>query len=295
MGAITHSIEVNAPLQAVYNQWTRFEEFPRFMEGLDQVRQDGPNRLFWKAKIGGKEKEWEAEITEQVPNTRIAWRSVEGASNRGTVTFEELDISQTRITLTMEYEPEGFFEQAGDALGIPLGQVAEDLNRFRAFMENGGSQTGAWSGQTDPSETPNSAEQAMKEGDAASVGESAEGKVLSQDRDIPPKAIVTKAIASGMGEIGSDRIGARGDEPRLSQGHGTVIADTLRPEAIEGSSVEDNLEIDPGSVNVLAPTHEQIARRAYELYLERGEKPGGACEDWLTAENELAKELRDTN
>src|ERR1700741_2270613 len=98
MGAITHSIEVNAQLQTVYNQWTRFEEFPRFIEGLDEVRQDGPNRLFWKAEIGGKEKEWEAEITEQVPNT-------EGASNRGTVTFEELDISQTRITLTMEYEP----------------------------------------------------------------------------------------------------------------------------------------------------------------------------------------------
>jgi hypothetical protein len=170
----------------------------------------------------------------------------------------------------MEYEPEGFFEQAGDALGIPLGQVAEDLNRFRACMENGGSQTGAWRGQTERSETPNSAEHAMKEGDAASVGESAEGKVLSQDRDIPPKAIVTKAIASGMGEIGSDRIGARGDEPRLTQEHGTVIADTPRPEAIEGSSVEDNLEIHPGSVNVLAPTHERIARRAYELYLERG-------------------------
>jgi uncharacterized protein YndB with AHSA1/START domain len=295
MAAISHSIEVNVPLQTVYNQWTRFEEFPRFMEGVKEVRRDGPNRLFWKAKIGGQEKEWEAEITEQVPNVRIVWRSVDGALNRGAVTFEALDVSQTRVTLRMDYEPEGFLEQAGDALGIPLGQVAEDLNRFRAFMENGGGQTGAWRGQTERSETRNSAEQAMKEGDATNVGESAEGKVLSQDRDIPPAAIITKAIASDMGEIGSDRIGARGDEPRLSQGHGTVIADTLRPEAIEGSSVEDNLEIDPGSVNVLAPTHEQIARRAYELYLERGEKPGGACEDWLTAENELAKELRDTN
>src|ERR1700740_1630970 len=164
MGAITLSMEVNAPLQTVYNQWTRFDEFPRFMDGVDEVRQDGPNRLFWKAKIGGKEKQWEAEITEQVPNTRIAWRSVDGASNRGAITFEELDVLQTRITLTMEYEPEGFIEQAGDALGIPLGQVAEDLNRFRAFMESGRRPL-VVVGQTDPLEIPLSTERAMKEGE----------------------------------------------------------------------------------------------------------------------------------
>src|SRR6201987_4009568 len=89
-----------------------------------------------------------------------------------------------------------------------------------------------------------------------------------------PAAILTEAIASGMGGTGGERIGARGDEPRLTQEHGTVIADTPRPEVIEGSSVEENVDIDPGSADVLAPTHEQIARRAYELYLERGEKAG---------------------
>jgi hypothetical protein len=288
MGAITHSIEVNAPLQTVYNQWTRFGEFPRFMEGVDEVRQDGPNRLFWKAKIGGKEKEWEAEITEQVPNTRIAWRSVEGASNLGAVTFEELDVSQTRITLTMEYEPEGFIEQAGDALGIPLGQVAEDLNRFREFIE---SQAGATIGQSEPVETRYSTEETVEEGDALSVGESNERKTPSKTREIAPTAILTEAIASGLGRIGGDRIGASGDEPRLTQRHGTVIADTPRPEAIEGSSVEENVDIEPASANVFAPTHEQIARRAYELYLERGEKAGDAREDWLTAENELSEKV----
>ena len=96
-----------------------------------------------------------------------------------------------------------------------------------------------------------------------------------------------------MGGISGERIGARGDEPRATQEHGTVIADTPRPEAIEGSSVEENVEIDPGSPNVLGPRHEEIARRAYELYLERGEQPGDAREDWLTAENELSAELRD--
>jgi uncharacterized protein YndB with AHSA1/START domain len=290
MGAITHSIEVNAPLQTVYNQWTRFEEFPRFMEGVDEVRQEGPNRLFWKAKIGGKEKEWEAEITEQVPNTRIAWRSVEGAPNVGAVTFEKLDVSQTRITLTMEYEPEGLIEQAGDALGIPLGQVAEDLNRFREFIE---SHADATIGQGEPVETRCSAEETAEDGDVFSVGESNERKTSSRTREMAPAAILTEAIASGMGEVGGERIGARGDEPRLTPEHGTVIADTPRPEAIEGSSIEENVEIDPGSANVPGPTHEQVARRAYEIYLERGEKAGDAREDWLTAENELSEGLRE--
>lgn len=254
MGVITHSVEINAPLQEVYHQWTRFEEFPRFMEGVDEVRQDGPNRLFWKAKIGGKEKHWEAEITEQVPNTSIGWRSVDGALNRGAVTFEQLNALQTRITLTMEYEPEGFIERAGDALGIPLGQVAEDLNRFREFMESG-------------------------------------RESLSRDREVPPAAIVTEAIASGMGRTGGGPMAGEADEPH--QKHGTVIADTPRPMAIEGSSIAENTETDRSHVRSLAPTHEQIARRAYELYLERGERPGDAREDWLTAESELFEKAYD--
>ena len=292
MGTITHSIEINAPLQAVYNQWTRFEEFPRFMGGIDEVRQDGPDKLFWRAKIGGKEKQWEAKITEQVSNERIAWQSVEGAPNRGAVTFEQVDGPLTRVTLKMDYDPEGLLEQAGDALGIPLGQVEEDLNRFRDLMENRESQTGVARAQTEPIETLSSTQQAGKKGNALSVGESTGRKAPSQNQEIAPTAILPEAIASGMGRIGGERIGARGDEARLTETHGTVIADTPRPDAIEGSSVEENVEINPGSANVLMPTHEQIARRAYELYLERGEKAGDAGEDWLTAENELSVELR---
>jgi hypothetical protein len=193
----------------------------------------------------------------------------------------------------MDYDPEGFLEQAGDALGIPLGQVEDDLYRFRDLMEDRESQTGVARAQTEPIETPYSTGQAVKEGDALSVGESTGRKARSQNQEIAPMAILTEAIASGMGGIGCERIGARGDEPRLTEGHGTVIADTPRPEAIEGSSVEENVEIDPGSANVLAPKHEQIARRAYEFYLERQGKPGDAGEDWLTAENELSAELRD--
>jgi uncharacterized protein YndB with AHSA1/START domain len=292
MGAITHSIEVNAPLQMVYNQWTQFEKFPRFMEGVDEVRQAGPNRLFWKAKIGGKEKQWEAEITEQVPNERVAWRSIDGTPNRGAVIFEALDVSRTRITLTMEYEPEGFVEKAGDALGIPLSEVEGDLSRFREFIEKGGAETVPGRRVTEPLEPSGFTEPAIVEVDTSSV-EQLDEKPSIQDREIPPAAVITEAIASGMGRTGSGPIGGEGDELGHEKEHGTVIADTPRPTATQGSSVEENIEVDRGSVRAGAPTGEQIARRAYELYLERGEKPGDEREDWLRAEKELSGKGRD--
>ncbi|MBV8276336.1 MAG: DUF2934 domain-containing protein [Verrucomicrobia bacterium] len=289
MGAITHSIEVSAPLQAVYNQWTRFEEFPRFMRNIDEVRPDGPTKLFWRAKIGGKEKQWEAEITEQVPNERIAWRSVEGTTNRGEVNFVPVSDSTTRVTLRMEYEPEGFIEQVGDALGFPLGQLADDLNRFRELMESG-SKAFVPTGQTEPLETPRSTGPAIKEGDTWGVEESTKREALSRDREIPPSAAVTGAVASGRGRTGGDPIAGEADEPHHR--HGTIIADTPKPMAIEGSSVEENIETEPGAGTSLRPTYEQIARRAYELYLERGEKPGSPHEDWLAAERELSEKSR---
>jgi uncharacterized protein (TIGR02271 family) len=147
MGSTTHSIEVDAPVRAVYNQWTQFEEFPRFMEGVEEVRQEGAKRLFWRAKIGGKVKEWEAEITEQVPDKKITWQSVDGSPNSGTIIFEELDSDRTRVTATIEYEPEGILEKTGDVLGIPSGRVEGDLERFRVFIEERGRESGGWRGQ----------------------------------------------------------------------------------------------------------------------------------------------------
>jgi uncharacterized membrane protein len=147
MGVSTHSIEVNAPLKAVYNQWTQFEEFPHFMEGVEEVRQDGSNRLFWKAKIAGKVKEWEAEITNQVPDERIAWESIDGSANSGTITFDELGDSLTRVNATIGYEPEGLLEKTGDALGIPSGRIEGDLQRFRNYVEERGRETGGWRGE----------------------------------------------------------------------------------------------------------------------------------------------------
>jgi uncharacterized membrane protein len=149
MARIEKSIEVNVPLEAAYNQWTQFEEFPRFMDGVREVRQLGDKRLHWRAEIGGKEKEWDTEITEQVPDDRIAWRATRGAPNAGVVTFHRLSPSSTRVMLQIEYEPEGAVETVGDWVGAVSGKVSGDLERFKEFIEGRGHETGAWRGKID--------------------------------------------------------------------------------------------------------------------------------------------------
>jgi len=145
--AIRETIDVGVPLSTAYNQWTQFEEFPRFMEGVEYVRQLDDARLIWKAEIGGKSVEWQAKITEQVPDMRVAWRSVSGARNAGTVSFERIDDRRTRITLELEYEPEGFVENLGDFLGVVSTRAKGDLMRFKEFIEKRGRETGAWRGR----------------------------------------------------------------------------------------------------------------------------------------------------
>src|SRR5687767_11447150 len=114
MASVVKSIEVNAPIQTAYNQWTQFEEFPQFMEGVKEVNQLDDARLHWKAEIAGKDEEWDAEITAQVPDKRIAWRSISGAQNAGTVTFHPISDNTTEVHLLMEYDPKGFVESVGD-------------------------------------------------------------------------------------------------------------------------------------------------------------------------------------
>jgi uncharacterized membrane protein len=146
MEHIEKSIEVNVPVRTAYNQWTQFEEFPRFMEGVEAVEQVDDKRLRWKAKIAGKLVEWNAEITEQVPDRRIAWKSTSGRENSGVVWFDDLT-GRTRVTLKMSYEPHGFAENAGDALGIVSRRVEGDLERFKEFIEKRGVETGGWRGK----------------------------------------------------------------------------------------------------------------------------------------------------
>jgi uncharacterized membrane protein len=143
---IQKSIEVERPLSTVYNQWTQFEEFPKFMEGVEQVTQLDDKRLHWVGEVGGRRKEWDALITEQVPDRIVAWRSEDGTANGGYVSFAPLDDDHTRVMLEMEYEPEDLKETVGDALGFVSRQVSADLERFKEFIEERGVETGAWRG-----------------------------------------------------------------------------------------------------------------------------------------------------
>jgi uncharacterized membrane protein len=153
VSTIEQSIDVEVPVRTAYNQWTQFEDFPRFMEGVEEVHQHDEKRLHWAATIAGQRREWEAEITEQTPDERIAWRNVDGATNAGVVTFHRLADGVTRVMLQMEFEPEGVAEKAGDALGVVARRIKGDLDRFKEFIEARGQETGAWRGSIDQDAT----------------------------------------------------------------------------------------------------------------------------------------------
>jgi uncharacterized membrane protein len=146
MANIEKSIDVDVPVRTAYDQWTQFEEFPRFMEGVKSVEQQGDRHLQWRAEIGGRTLSWRAEITEQHPDERIAWRSLDGARNAGVVTFHRLSDAKTRVMLQLDYEPEGVVENVGDWLGATSARVEGDLRRFKEFIEARGRETGAWRG-----------------------------------------------------------------------------------------------------------------------------------------------------
>jgi uncharacterized membrane protein len=146
MEKIEKSIEVGRPIRVVYNQWTQFEEFPRFMSGVKEVRQLDDTHVHWHAEIWGRDKEWDAEITEQVPDERISWKSVSGASTAGTVRFEPVGPERTLVRVIMAYEPEGAIENVGDALGVMRRQLGETVEDFKEFIEDRRYETGAWRG-----------------------------------------------------------------------------------------------------------------------------------------------------
>src|SRR5918992_4479461 len=138
MATVRESIEVDVPLQTAYNQWTQFEEFPTFMEGVESVQQLDDAHLRWVAEIGGKRREWEAEISEQKPDERVAWKATSGHGNSGVVTFHRLDDNRSRVTVQMEHEAEGLTEQLGSVLGSDSRQVKSDLERFKQLIESRG-------------------------------------------------------------------------------------------------------------------------------------------------------------
>jgi uncharacterized membrane protein len=148
MANVQKSITVDVPLHSVYNQWTQFESFPQFMDGVKEVRQQGDTQLHWKAQIAGKTEEWDAEITEQIPDRKIAWRSTSGAPNAGIVTFNPVSDTATEVNLQLEAQPQSVTEKVGDALGALDRQVETDLEKFKRYIEDrGGQETGAWRGE----------------------------------------------------------------------------------------------------------------------------------------------------
>jgi uncharacterized membrane protein len=147
METIEKSIEIECPVRSVYNQWTQFEDFPKFMEGVKSVQQLDDKRLRWEAEIAGKTKTWDAEIFEQEPDERIAWRSTSGAMNSGMVNFASVDPTHTRVTMRLNYSPEGAVEKVGDALGVVSARVSGDLKRFKEFVENRQTPPEGWRGE----------------------------------------------------------------------------------------------------------------------------------------------------
>ena len=147
MPTVEQSIEVQVPVRTAYDQWTQFDDFPQFMEGIQEIRQLDDRRLLWVAEIAGKRHEWEATITEQHPDERVAWKSEDGKTNAGVVTFHRIDDGRTRMMVQMDWEPEGLVEKVGGALGFDDRRLKGDLERFRDMIESRGEETGAWRGE----------------------------------------------------------------------------------------------------------------------------------------------------
>jgi uncharacterized membrane protein len=149
MASVVESIDVSVPVNTAYNQWTQFEDFPHFMEGVKSVTQTDDTHLHWVAEIAGKDKEWDAEVTEQHPDERVAWKATSGAENAGVVTFHRIDDQTSRVTLQMDVDPEGVVENVGTGLGFLDRRVKGDLERFKEFIESRGVETGAWRGDVE--------------------------------------------------------------------------------------------------------------------------------------------------
>ncbi len=155
MSMVMESIDVDVPLHSAYNQWTQFEDFPSFMDGVEAVRQTDDRHCLWTTKVAGARREFYTEIVDQLPDERISWRTVGGeVQQMGIVTFQRLDDVHTRVSLAMDFEPHGMAEKAGDMLGLPDRQVKGDLKRFKGYIEERGRESGAWRGRLAPGSTP---------------------------------------------------------------------------------------------------------------------------------------------
>ncbi|WP_142065394.1 SRPBCC family protein [Pseudonocardia kunmingensis] len=146
---VTESVDVAVPVRAAYNQWTQFESFPRFMDGVERIDQLTDTRTHWVTRIAGVAREFDAEITEQHPDERVAWTTVNGTHQAGVVTFHRLDDTHTRVTLQLDHDPQTLTEKAGEALGIIARRIQGDMAKFKQFIESRGHEEGGWRGNVD--------------------------------------------------------------------------------------------------------------------------------------------------
>jgi hypothetical protein len=196
---VEESIQVDVPVSTAYNQWTQFEDFPHFMGGVKEVRQLGDQRLHWVAEIAGVKREWDAAILEQVPDQKIAWAATSGATNAGAVRFEPAGPAATIVHLSLEYEPEGLVEQAGDKLGIVGRQAKSDLEKFKALIEDEGYESGAWRGTIQHgvgAGTPGVEDAALSRGDSGKAGLSAKGVLAGAAAAVAGAAAAGAAVAA---------------------------------------------------------------------------------------------------
>ena len=149
MSTVTESVDVHVPISTAYNQWTQFESFPQFMEGVDRIDQTDATHTHWVVSIAGVEREFDATITEQHPEERVAWKTEQGPQHAGVITFHRLDDTTTRVTAQMDIDPDGFLENVADKLGVLDRRVKADLKRFKEFIEHRGSETGEWRDDVD--------------------------------------------------------------------------------------------------------------------------------------------------
>ena len=247
---VSTSVMVNVPVSRAYNQWTQFEEFPRFMGGVQSVTQLGDDRLTWVAEIAGVKRQWEARILEQVPDQKVAWAATEGATNAGSVTFEDLGGGQTSVSLFLEYEPEGLVEKAGDAMHVVERQVKADLTRFKEFIESEEYATGAWRGSVDSDGhvgTPGVESAAASRGDDGKAGVS--GMAIAAGVGLA--AAATAAAVVGTKNRSDDADDAEFDAPSPSV-HAPVSATADGP----APRMLTDEDIDAGASDVpLAASH----------------------------------------
>src|SRR4051794_33546613 len=206
---VRKSVDVDVPAQTAYNQWTQFEEFPHFMDGISEVRQLDERTLHWVAVIGGVKREWQAVVLEQVPDQKVAWAATEGATNAGAVFFASAGPTRTTVTLEFEYEPEGVIETVADKTGLVGRRAEKDLERFKAFIEDEGYASGAWRGSVPGVVgTPGVEHAAASKGDSGGAGCPPEGGAGAA----PPPG------PAGPGPAQSRRSGAENAPPIERQG-----------------------------------------------------------------------------